>query len=135
MGLRADFSMVRRDTGRTPLLTAASQGHYMVCARLLEARADPMTSESESGSTGLHIAARQELSSTGSQEGNAPFFVAEAFLNAKANPAAPDRSGKTAIDYATEESDPDLLEFLESHSQITQRCPPGTSARIQRFQL
>lgn len=100
---RVDLT-VRNTAGDTALHVAASQaGNAAVAEMLLEAGSD-IDATGSRGATALHNAAQ-----TADPE------MVEVLLRWKAEPAVPDRDGKTALDWAEENGQNDILCVLLNH--------------------
>lgn len=94
---------------RTPLWEAAYLGHYEAVQALLDGGANPDIAESHHHQTPLILATR------GGRVKENNYAVAHALLNAKANPNLQDDDGYTALHYAVESGQTDIIRDLVAH--------------------
>eukprot|EP00913_Durusdinium_trenchii_P033243 g31120.t1 len=95
--------------GETPLHQAALQGHVEVVRFLLERKADLEVTDDDFGETPLHFAA-----ACGHKE---MLGMVELLLDNRANIAAKDREGSSALDLAKKSSRSVVVELLEKRAQ------------------
>lgn len=120
--VRTQLINMKTNTGKTPFVIAAEQGHVKVCELLLKTGADPLARDEEDGCNAMHCSAEaghaeivqmllayKQLINSPLRDGRTPLILAaeqghenvcELLLKAGADPLATDEDGRNVMHYA-----------------------------------